>query len=89
MTIAHNSSLKITYLLVHGMATRISSEAAGKKKPEAYLLGYNEDVFEPRAQLGAFFSIPFMRDRLAAMAPNSAKTPRRRSVPRESWSPGS
>jgi len=33
-------------------------EAAGKRKPEAYPLGYVEDFVEPRTKLEAIFSIP-------------------------------
>jgi len=33
------------------------NKAAGKKKPEAYPLGYVEDFFEPRTKLEAVFSI--------------------------------
>ena len=34
-----------------------AKEAAGKKKPEAYPLGYVEDFDEPRTPLAGFFSI--------------------------------
>jgi hypothetical protein len=35
----------------------VSNEAAGKRKPEAYPLGYVEDVLEPRTKLEAIFSV--------------------------------
>lgn len=31
-----------------------------EKNPEAYPLGYVEDLFEPRTRLGAIFSVPYM-----------------------------
>lgn len=66
--------------------------------------GYVEDFFEPRTKFGkrrvlarlgkggydgAFFSIPFMRDRLVAMAPNLAKMRPWQSVLPPISSPGS
>jgi hypothetical protein len=35
----------------------VSNEAAGKRKPEAYPLGYVEDFLEPRTKLEAIFSV--------------------------------
>ena len=34
---------------------QVVNEAAGKKTPEAYPLGYVEDFFETRTKLGACF----------------------------------
>ena len=39
------------------MLKMTSNKAAGENKPEAYPLGYVEDFFEPRTQLGVIFSI--------------------------------
>jgi hypothetical protein len=39
------------------MLKMTSTKAAGENKPEAYPLGYVEDFFEPRTQLGVIFSI--------------------------------
>ena len=38
-------------------AKRPFSKAAGKSKPEAYLLGYVEDFEVPRTLLAGFFSV--------------------------------
>ena len=40
-----------------GCSKRPSSEAAGESKPEAYPLGYVEDVGEPRTTREVVFSI--------------------------------
>ena len=43
-----------------------SSKAAGERRPEAYPLGYVEDLVEPRTKLEARFNILLMGDFLAA-----------------------
>ena len=48
------------------MFKRVSSKAAGERRPEAYPLGYVEDLLEPRTKLGARFNILLMGDLLAA-----------------------
>jgi hypothetical protein len=35
----------------------VSNEAAGKRKPQAYPLGYVEDFLESRTKLEAIFSV--------------------------------
>jgi hypothetical protein len=40
-----------------GCAKRPSGKAAGESKPEAYPLGYGEDLDEPRTKLADFFII--------------------------------
>jgi hypothetical protein len=35
----------------------LTSKAVGEEKPQAYPLGYVEDLFDPRTKLGASFSI--------------------------------
>ncbi len=46
-----------------GCSKRLSSEARGKSKPEAYPQGYVEDFDEPRTKLADFFSILLDRGR--------------------------
>src|SRR6267143_3929968 len=47
---------EITEVRRTGCSKRLSSEAAGESKPEAYPLGYVEDFDEPRTTLEEFFS---------------------------------
>ena len=43
------------------------SKAAGERRPEAYPLGYVEDLVEPRTTVGALFNILlYVRDLLAS-----------------------
>jgi hypothetical protein len=42
---------------ISGWSKRPSSEAAAKKQPQAYPLGYVEDCFKARTKLEAFFNI--------------------------------
>jgi len=59
-----------------GCSKRSASKAAGKKKPQAYSLGYVEDFFLPRTLLGTFFSIllalPLLVPRILAEHPHNA-----------------
>ncbi len=48
------------------MFKRASSKAAGERRPEAYPLGYVEDLVEPRTKLEARFNILLVGDLLAA-----------------------
>ncbi len=48
------------------MFKRASSKAAGERRPEAYPLGYVEDLVEPRTTLGARFNILLVGDLLSA-----------------------
>ena len=43
-------------LLVKRVLKTAANAAAGEKTPEAYPLGYVEDVFEPRTKLAGVFS---------------------------------
>ena len=51
--------LQVTFVvwITTGCSKRLSREAAGESKPEAYPLGYVEDFDEPRTKLADFSSI--------------------------------
>ncbi len=51
-----------------GCSKSLSSEAAGKSKPEAYPQGYVEDFDEPRTKLADFFSILSVRHLLVTQS---------------------
>ena len=58
-----------------GGSNRPANEAAGESQPEAYPLGYVEDLFEVRTQLGVCFSSRIRRKPSWRTSPLSCTDP--------------
>jgi hypothetical protein len=52
-------------LTIAGCSKRLSSKAAASEDPEAYPLGYVEDLNDARTKLAAFFSILLLYEQQA------------------------